>query len=71
MDCNGQKYNTTGVMYSDRMYFDDPQLILNILKMGGTVRFAVSEKDTPSNKYVITIPVATGFDAAYLQYWNK
>lgn len=71
MDCNGKKYNTTGVMYTDRMYFDDPQLILNILKMGGTVRFSITEKDAPSNKYVITIPVATGFDAAYIQYWNK
>lgn len=53
------------------VYVTDEQPILDALKKGGTVRFAITEKDDPLTKYVISIDDATGFDVAYRQFWNK
>ena len=53
------------------VYVTDEQPILDALKKGGIVRLAITEKDDPLTKYVISIDDATGFDAAYRQFWNK
>lgn len=73
MDCDGKKSYTEGSMYSGSydVSITDEQPILDALKKGGIVRLAISEKDNSLTKYVITIEDATGFSAAYFEYWNK
>ncbi|MEG0513221.1 MAG: hypothetical protein RR653_10970, partial [Clostridia bacterium] len=54
------------------LYFLDDkesQQIIDILKKGGTVRFAITEKDEPTTKYLFSFD-ATGFDVIYEQ-WKK
>ena len=53
------------------MSSSDSQVILDALKKGGTVRFAITEKEDSLTKYIITIEDATGFEAAYRAYWSK
>jgi len=72
MDGEGRKYYTSGTMYSESkdVYMDDEQILLDALKKGGTVRLAITESDNSLNKYIITIPDATGFDVVYYDLWN-
>lgn len=73
MDSDGNKSHVKGTMFSNSydVYVTDEQPILDALKKGGAVRFAITEKDDPLTKYVISIDDATGFDVAYRQFWNK
>lgn len=73
MDSNGNKTNVEGLMFAGSydVYVTDEQPILDALKEGGTVRLAITEKNDPLTKYIITIDDATGFDAAYREYWSK
>lgn len=75
MDKDGNKSYLSGSMYSQDSDIDidsyDSQVIINALKKGGTVRFAITESDDSLTKYIITIDDATGFDAAYRAYWNS
>ena len=72
MDADGAKYYTEGSMYSGSydVYVLDEQLVLDALKKGGTVRLAITESDDPLTKYIITIDDASGFSAAYYEFWN-
>lgn len=75
MDNDGNKRYLSGTMYSQDSDIDvsssDSQVILDALKKGGTVRFAITEKEDSLTKYIITIEDATGFEAAYRAYWSK
>lgn len=73
MDADGNKSRVTGIMFSDSydVYVTDEQPILDALKKGGTVRLAITEKEDPLTKYIITIDDAAGFDIAYRQFWEK
>lgn len=73
MDNDNNKYYLEGTMYSksDVIYFSDDKIVIDALKKGGRVLFAITEKENSLNKYVVTIEDATGFDAIYYQYWNK
>ena len=44
--------------------------ILDALKDGGTIRFAITDMDNPLDKYVFSIEDATGFDVIYNE-WIK
>ena len=72
MDADGVRYYTEGSMYSGSydVYVLDEQLVLDALKKGGTVRLAITESDDPLTKYIITIDDASGFSAAYYEFWN-
>lgn len=73
MDSDGNKTNAEGTMFANSydVSVTDEQPILNALKKGGTVRLAITEKEDPLTKYIITIDDATGFDVAYHQFWSK
>lgn len=73
MDSDGNKTNAEGTMFANSydVSVTDEQPILNALKKGGTVRLAITEKEDPLTKYIITIDDATGFDVAYRQFWSK
>ncbi|MEG1014793.1 MAG: hypothetical protein RSI33_11115 [Clostridia bacterium] len=78
MDCDGNKtyFNSdsgTGpIMFGDSQdlyFYDDKenQQIIDILKKGGTVRFAIIERDDSNTKYLFSFD-ATGFDVIYEQW---
>ncbi|MEG1678377.1 MAG: hypothetical protein RR379_11950, partial [Clostridia bacterium] len=78
MDCDGNKTyfdsdsGTGPIMLGDgeSLYFGDDkevQQIIDILKKGGTVRFAITERDDPTTKYLFSFD-ATGFDVIYEQW---
>ncbi|MEG1014795.1 MAG: hypothetical protein RSI33_11125 [Clostridia bacterium] len=80
MDCDGNKTyfdsdrGTGPIMPGDdqELYFADDkesQQIIDILKKGGTVRFAIIERDDSNTKYLFSFD-ATGFDVIYEQ-WKK
>ena len=73
MDADGVRYYTEGSMYSGSYDVNvlDEQLVLDALKKGGTVRLAITESDDPLTKYIITIDDASGFSAAYYEFWNR
>ncbi len=73
MDSGGNKTQLKGRMLPNSydVYITDTQPILDALREGGTVRFAITEKEDPLTKYIITIDDATGFDVAYRQFWSK
>lgn len=64
-----QKYTMTGYMYSDsdriRFDLDDSNTIYNALRMDGTVRFAITDKDRATTNYVFSIDDTTGFEESF------
>lgn len=66
---DNQKYTMTGYLSSgtDRIHFvvDDSNTIYNALRMDGTVRFAITDKDRPTTTYVFSIDDTTGFEEAF------
>ena len=75
MDNDGNKSYLSGSMFAQDSDIvvggTDAQTILDALKKGGTVRFAITESEDSLTKYVITIDDATGFNAAFRAYWDK
>ncbi len=75
MDNDGNKDYLSGYMSAQSSDIlvggSDAQTILDALKKGGTVRFAITESDNSLTKYIITIDDATGFDAAFRAYWAQ
>ncbi len=73
MNPNGEKFYFDGTMSSghDTIRFNssDNDLILNALSSNGTVRFAISEDNSPLTKYLFTINDSTGlFDLLPYSY---
>ena len=64
MDPAGEKYYFDGYMSSgsDRIIYSEEtyDLILSALCKNGTVRFAITEENNPTTKYIITIDDTTG-----------
>ncbi|MEG2719634.1 MAG: hypothetical protein RSA55_08870, partial [Clostridia bacterium] len=56
--------NDEGLVFIDDK---ESQQIIDILKKGGTVRFAITERDDPNTKYLFSFD-ATGFDVIYEQW---
>lgn len=75
MDNAGTKYNLSGCIPSKTADIlvtgKDGQTIIDALKAGGTVRFAIVESDNALTKYTFTFEDVTGFDAIYTDWKNK
>ena len=76
MDGAGVKHNLTGYMFSqssDIRIVDDVEIatVINALKEGGTVRFAIVDSENSLNKYSFAIDEADGFDKAYSDWLAK
>ena len=76
MDGAGVKHNLTGVMLShdsDLGIAIDEEIatVINALKEGGTVRFAIVDSENSLNKYSFAIDEADGFDKAYSDWLAK
>lgn len=76
MDGAGVKHNLTGVMLSydsDLGIAIDEEIatVINALKEGGTVRFAIVDSENSLNKYSFAIDDADGFDKAYSDWLAK
>ena len=70
------KHNLTGYMFSqssDIRIVDDVEIatVINALKEGGTVRFAIVDSENSLNKYSFAIDEADGFDKAYSDWLAK
>ena len=66
----------TGVMLSHNSALgiaDDEEIatVINALKEGGTVRFAIVDSENSLNKYSFAIDEADGFDKAYSDWLTK
>ena len=65
MDTFGEKHYFDGVMPSEfeRIFFDgaNSDTIIEALSENGTVRFAITEADNATTKYIFTIEDTTGF----------
>ena len=61
-DGNGDVYTMRGYLYdgSDRVYFSDYELMIDILSQGGTVRFNLTNSDRPIEEYTFSVD-ATDF----------
>ena len=76
MDGAGVKHNLTGIMLSHNSALgiaDDEEIatVINALKEGGTVRFAIVDSENSLNKYSFAIDEADGFDKAYSDWLAK
>lgn len=74
MDNAGSKYYFEGYIspeHSDILVDDDVSVsnIINALKKGGTVRFAITDQNNNLTKYIFSIDNATGFENAYDAWW--
>ena len=69
MDNAGTKYYLEGYIPSQSadisVYDEDAQTIINALKAGGTVRFAIVPSEKSQDKYSFAIENADGFDTIY------
>ena len=75
MNNAGEKFYLSGEMwpgsYDLTISGDDAQTIIQALRQGGIVRFSISEARNGLSKYIFTAENATGFDAAYEEWWTK
>lgn len=68
-DNDGERYTFTATNYSDRIGFSaaDSRTVHGIFMKSGTIKFSVTEIETPTTQYQFTIENADWYENAYLK----